>query len=54
MNSRLRRIVAGLVVAACSFGLAATGSAQAPKVLKISHQFPAATGDEGEFRDLLA
>jgi len=54
MNSRLRRIVAGLVVAACSFGLAATGSAQAPKVLKISHQFPAATGDDGDFRDRLA
>ena len=32
----------------------AAGHAQAPKVLKISHQFPAATGDSGDFRDRLA
>ena len=54
MNPRLRRMLAGALVAACSLGIAVAGHAQAPKVIKISHQFPAATGDDGDFRDRLA
>jgi TRAP-type C4-dicarboxylate transport system substrate-binding protein len=54
MNPRLRRTLAGALVAACSLGIAVAGHAQAPKVIKISHQFPAATGDDGDFRDRLA
>src|SRR4030095_9691937 len=56
MDTSRRRIVmasaAGLAVAA--LGANTTARAQAPKVLKISHQFPAATGDDGDFRDRLA
>jgi TRAP-type C4-dicarboxylate transport system substrate-binding protein len=33
---------------------ASQAPAQQPRVLKISHQFPAATGTEGDFRDQLA
>jgi TRAP-type transport system periplasmic protein len=54
MNSTIRRALAGALIAACSLCIAAGSHAQAPKVLKISHQFPAATGDEGDFRDRLA
>src|ERR1700674_4433804 len=54
MNPRFRRILAGALVAACSLGMAAAGHAQTPKGLKISHQFPVATGDDGDFRDRLA
>lgn len=39
--------------AATSPGLVATAHAQATKTIKISHQFPPATGDEGDFRDRL-
>jgi TRAP-type C4-dicarboxylate transport system substrate-binding protein len=54
MNSTIHRALAGALIAACSFCIAAASQAQAPKVLKISHQFPAATGDSGDFRDQLA
>ena len=40
MNPRFHRMLAGVLVAACSLGIAAAGHAQTPKVLKISHQFP--------------
>ena len=45
MNSTIHRALAGALIAACSFCIAAASHAQAPKVIKISHQFPAATGD---------
>ncbi len=54
MSTTFRRMLASMLVAAASLGLAAAGHAQAPKVIKISHQFPAATGDDGDFRDRLA
>ena len=54
MNSTIHRALAGALIAACSLCIAAASHAQAPKVLKISHQFPAATGDSGDFRDQLA
>src|SRR4030095_13942097 len=56
MDTSRRRIVmasaAGLAVAA--LGANTTARAQAPKVLKLAHQLPAATGDDGDFRDRLA
>ena len=43
------------IAAAASFALSAPpADAQQPRVLKISHQFPAPTGDEGDFRDRLS
>ncbi|MFO1322539.1 MAG: TRAP transporter substrate-binding protein DctP [Burkholderiales bacterium] len=54
MESRFRRVLTGVLAAAWVLGIAATGHAQAPKVIKISHQFPAATDDSGDFRDRLA
>lgn len=54
MNSIIHRALAGALIAACSLCVAAASHAQAPKVLKISHQFPASTGDDGDFRDRLA
>jgi TRAP-type C4-dicarboxylate transport system substrate-binding protein len=53
MDNSRRRIVAGSLAAV---PLALTGSrlwAQAPASLKISHQFPGGTIDEGDFRDRL-
>jgi len=41
-------------VAVFAFGLASGAAAQQPRVLKISHQFPASTGTDGDFRDQLA
>ena len=56
MESTRRRLLAGIAAVAAAASLAAPGiaSAQAPKVLKISHQFPASTGEVGDFRDRLA
>ncbi|HQR12463.1 MAG TPA: TRAP transporter substrate-binding protein DctP [Casimicrobiaceae bacterium] len=54
MNFTLRRMLAGALIAACSLGIAAAGNAQSPKVLKLSHQFPVSTGEDGDFRDRLA
>ncbi len=53
MNVNRRRLVTG---ALASFPLALAGShlrAQTPGTLKISHQFPGGTGDQGDFRDRL-
>lgn len=50
MNAR-RNILAAALAAACLALLAPQAQAQAPKVLKISHQFPGGTIDEGDFRD---
>lgn len=53
MHSLSRRAcVAAALALALSF--AQPASAQQPRVLKISHQFPASTGAEGDFRDQLA
>ncbi len=54
MNSKLHRALASALVVACAIGFASTTRAQAPKVIKISHQFPASTGNDGDFRDQLA
>jgi TRAP-type transport system periplasmic protein len=53
MNIARRRLLAG-AAASLPLALAASRSfAQASTTLKISHQFPAATGNEGDFRDRL-
>ena len=54
MNCTVRRALTLALVSACSLAFASIGHAQTPKVIKISHQFPAATGDDGDFRDRLA
>jgi TRAP-type transport system periplasmic protein len=51
--------VRALVASALAFGIVALAAsdsalAQQPRVLKISHQFPASTPAEGDFRDQLA
>lgn len=50
MNAR-RKILAATLAAACLTLLGSQAHAQAPKILKISHQFPGGTIDEGDFRD---
>src|SRR5580704_8342855 len=53
MNIARRKLLAG-AAASVPLALAAPRTlAQAPTTLKISHQFPGATGDEGDFRDRL-
>ena len=52
MNAR-RRILAASLAAAFLALAAPQAGAQAPKVIKISHQFPGGTIDEGDFRDRL-
>ncbi len=54
MNRNIRRTFAAALVAACSLVFTAAIDAQTPKVIKLSHQFPASTGDTGDFRDQLA
>jgi len=44
----------GVASAAMVFGLAGTGARAEAGPLKISHQFPGSTGDQGDFRDRLA
>jgi TRAP-type C4-dicarboxylate transport system substrate-binding protein len=58
---RLARPLSRRVALACASAIAAsfaigvpTAQAQQPRVLKISHQVPASTGTEGDFRDQLA
>lgn len=48
------RAAALSVVAVVGLVCATAVPAQQPRVLKISHQFPASTGTEGDFRDQLA
>ncbi|MBI4989318.1 MAG: TRAP transporter substrate-binding protein DctP [Rhodocyclales bacterium] len=50
MNAR-RTILAAALATACLALLGSPAFAQAPKILKISHQFPGGTIDEGDFRD---
>jgi len=53
MNITRRRLVAGSLAAIPLASLGSRAFAQAPATLKISHQFPASSGSEGDFRDRL-
>jgi TRAP-type C4-dicarboxylate transport system substrate-binding protein len=53
LSSRAAQAVVVLALFA-SLGAPTDAGAQQPRVLKISHQFPAATATEGDFRDQLA
>lgn len=48
-----RNFIIGTLAAAILACTGSTALAQAPKVIKISHQFPGGTIDEGDFRDRL-
>jgi len=48
-----RQLVAGATAAPAVVALERLGSAAAAQTLKISHQFPGGTIDEGDFRDRL-
>jgi TRAP-type C4-dicarboxylate transport system substrate-binding protein len=52
MTITRRHVVMGALAAPAVIASTRRGSA-APKILKISHQFPGASGDEGDFRDRL-
>jgi TRAP-type transport system periplasmic protein len=52
MDVNRRRLVAG-ALASLPFALGSRAFAQAPTTLKISHQFPGGTIDQGDFRDRL-
>jgi TRAP-type C4-dicarboxylate transport system substrate-binding protein len=54
MKSFARSFVLSAFAGILALGLAATSQAQDVKVLKLSHQFPASNGDDGDFRDQLA
>src|ERR1700682_4738214 len=56
MKVPCRKALSGALAPLClCLGLAMpTNAADAPKVIKISHQFPASQGDEGDFRDRLS
>lgn len=51
MQITRRHVLAGALAAPALLKL--TGRAQAATTLKISHQFPSSSGDEGDFRDRL-
>ena len=51
---RIALAFAAPAVFAVAVGAATHALAQQPRVLKISHQFPASSGAEGDFRDQLA
>jgi TRAP-type transport system periplasmic protein len=53
MNVTRRRLLAGAIAALPAALVGQRASAQAPTVLKISHQFPGGTIDSGDFRDRL-
>src|SRR5258707_12439074 len=48
-----RRILVGAVAAPAVIAASRFGSAAPAQILKISHQFPGGTIDEGDFRDRL-
>ena len=50
----IKHFVKLLMIGALALGLISTATAQQPKVIKISHQFPGGTVEEGDFRDRLA
>src|SRR4051812_4347971 len=53
MRVSRRRLVAGALATPALIAAVRLGSAAAQKTLKISHQFPGGTIDEGDFRDRL-
>jgi len=53
MHITRRRFVAGSIAAVPLAFASVRALAQTPATLKISHQFPAASGEEGDFRDRL-
>jgi TRAP-type transport system periplasmic protein len=54
MKSYTRSLVLSALAGFLALGLSATSHAADVKVLKLSHQFPASSGDSGDFRDQLA
>jgi TRAP-type C4-dicarboxylate transport system substrate-binding protein len=54
MKSYARSLLMSALVGTLTLGLSANSYAEDAKVLKLSHQFPASTGDDGDFRDQLA
>ena len=53
MSLSRRRVLVGALAAPAVIAHARLGSAAPAKVLKISHQFPGGTIDQGDFRDRL-
>ncbi len=54
MKSFTRRVFLSAFAAVVALGTTVTARAEPTRVLKLSHQFPASTGDSGDFRDQLA
>ena len=53
MTLSRRHILAGALAAPAVIAMSRVGSAAPVRTLKISHQFPPSSGDEGDFRDRL-
>src|ERR1700751_1907303 len=53
MSIDRRRVLAGMVAAPAVIACGRLGNAAPARMLKISHQFPGGTIDEGDFRDRL-
>jgi TRAP-type C4-dicarboxylate transport system substrate-binding protein len=53
MDSTRRRFVVGSAASLSALAIGGAANAQAPTTLKISHQFPGGTINEGDFRDRL-
>jgi len=53
MISKTKRRLTLAIVTAAVAGILPQAQAQTPRVIKISHQFPAATSEDGDFRDRL-
>jgi TRAP-type C4-dicarboxylate transport system substrate-binding protein len=51
MSITRRRVLAGAIAAPAVVAAARLGSAAPAQILKVSHQFPGGTIDEGDFRD---
>lgn len=54
MKAISRRMAIGTIVGVFSLLLGTAAQAESARVIKLSHQFPASTGDSGDFRDQLA
>lgn len=52
ISNTKRNLTLAIVAAALTCALP-VAQAQMPRVIKISHQFPAATNEDGDFRDRL-
>src|SRR5438270_10237720 len=53
MTLSRRHVLAGAIAAPAVIASSRLGSAAPARILKISHQFPGGTIDEGDFRDRL-